>query len=311
MLKRGNELSRIAELVGEADHVSITTLSDNAVNSSAERKKHVERLRGHFTAEHGLSFLVEVKQGGVDKTFLMDTGQGLTMQHNMEQMGIDAERIDCVVISHGHYDHTGGLIEFLGNVDVEVPVIAHPDAFKPSIWIRRRGAVRRPYLPVPVGKVEGVGGRLLRTRDPFPIFAGTLTTGEVARETPFEGLEGVFYLDDEGLVESPIMDDQSVVVNLKKRGLVIASGCGHAGIVNIVEQARRLTGVDRVCCVVGGFHLVGSSEDRMDRTIQYLKGLNADVVSPMHCSGFEFTVKAATELSDCFASNGIGTKISF
>jgi len=225
-------------------------------------------------------------------------------------MKIDANRIECVVISHGHYDHTGGLIEFLKTVDSDIPVVAHPDAFKPSIWIRRKGAVRRPYLPVSVDRLENVGGRPLQTKDPFPIFTGTLTTGEVARKTPFEDFEGVFYLDDEGLVESPIMDDQSIIVNLKKRGLVIASGCGHAGIVNIIEQARKLTGVERVCCIVGGFHLVGSSEDRMNKTVQYLKGLKADIISPMHCSGFEFTLKAATELSDCFVSNGIGTQIT-
>ena len=301
---------KIAQLVGEADHVVITTLADNAVNTSVEKKRHVERLRGRFTAEHGLSFLIEVKQGGSEKTFLMDTGQGLTLQHNIKQMKIDENCIECVVISHGHYDHTGGLIEFLKNVDGDVPVIAHPDAFKPSVWIRRKGAVRRPYLPVSVSRLESVGGRLLQTKDSFPIFTGTLTTGEIVREMPFEDLEGVFYLDDEGIVESPIMDDQSVIINLKKRGLVIASGCGHAGIVNIIEQARKFTGVDRVCCVVGGFHLVGSSEDRMNKTIQYLKGLNADIVSPMHCSGFEFTLKAAIELSDCFVSNGIGTKIT-
>ena len=303
--------SRVVELVGEADHIIITTFVDNAINSSAEKKKHVERLRGRFTAEHGISFLIEVKQGRNDKMFLMDTGQGFTLKHNMKQMRINADRIECVVISHGHYDHTGGLIEFLKTVDGDIPVITHPDAFKPSVWIRRKGSVRRPYLPVSVSRLESVGGRLLQTKDSFPIFAGTLTTGEVARETPFEDLEGVFYLDDEGIVESPIMDDQSVIVNLKKRGLVIVSGCGHAGIVNIIEQARRLTGVERVCCIVGGFHLVGSSEDRMNRTIQYLKELKADIVSPMHCSGFEFTLKAATELSDCFVSNGIGTQIIF
>jgi len=303
-------MSKIAQLVGEADHVAITTLTDNAVNSSAEKKKHVERLRGRFTAEHGLSLLIEVKQGGNDKMFLMDTGQGLTLQHNMKQMKIDENCIEYVVISHGHYDHTGGLIEFLKNVDDDVPVIAHPDAFKPSVWIRRKGAVRRPYLPVSVSRLESVGGRLLQTKDSFPIFTGTLTTGEIAREMPFEDLEGVFYLDNEGVVESPIRDDQSVIINLKKRGLVIASGCGHAGIVNIIEQARKLTGIDHVCCVVGGFHLVGSSDDRINKTTQYLKGLNADIVSPMHCSGFEFTLKAAVELSDCFVSNGIGTKIT-
>jgi 7,8-dihydropterin-6-yl-methyl-4-(beta-D-ribofuranosyl)aminobenzene 5'-phosphate synthase len=223
-------MSRVAELVGEADHVAITTLTDNVINSSAEKKKHIERLRGHFIAEHGLSFLIVVKQGPNDKTFLMDTGQGLTLQHNMKQMKIDENHIECVVISHGHYDHTGGLIEFLKTVDSEIPVIAHPDAFKPSVWIRRKGAVRRPYLPVSVSKLESVGGRLLQTKDSFPIFTGTLTTGEIKREMPFEDLEGVFYLDDEGIVESPIMDDQSVIINLKKRGLVIASGCGHAGI---------------------------------------------------------------------------------
>jgi len=303
-------MSNIAELVGEADHVAITTLSDNVINTSAERKDHVERLQGHFTAEHGLSFLIEVKHGRSVKTFLMDTGQGFTLQHNIKQMEIDANRIECVVISHGHYDHTGGLIEFLKTIDSDVPVIAHPDAFKPSIWIRRKGAIRRPYLPVSIGRVESVGGRILQTKDPFPIFTGTLTTGEVMRETLFEDLKGVFYLDDEGLAESPIMDDQSIIVNLKKRGLVIASGCGHAGIVNTIKQARKITGVERVCCVVGGFHLLGSSEERMNKTIQYLKELKADIVSPMHCSGFEFTLKAATELSDCFIPNGVGTKIT-
>lgn len=300
----------MSELVGEAEHVTVTTLSDNAVNVLAGESEFVKRLHGAVIAEHGLSLLIEVKNERGHRTFLLDTGQGLTLKHNMEQMKLDMNSIECVIISHGHYDHTGGLIEFLKTVNHEVPVVAHPDAFKPSIWIRRKGAIRRPFLPVPVSDLESAGGRLLLTKGAFPLFTGTLTTGEVERRAPFEHLEGVFYVDDEEIVESPIMDDQAVIINLKNRGLVIASGCGHAGIINTICQARRLTGVQQVCCVVGGFHLVGSSEDRIDKTLQYLKRLKADVISPMHCSGFDFTLKAATELSDCFVVNGVGTQIT-
>jgi len=302
-------MSRIVELIGKAEHVTVTTLSDNVVNVLAGESEFVKRLHGAFIAEHGLSLLIEVQSELGHRTFLVDTGQGLTLKHNMEQMKIDVNRIEYLVISHGHYDHTGGIVEFLKAIDHEMPVVAHPDAFKPSIWIKREGTIRRPFLPVPVTDMESAGGRLILTKGVFPLFTGTLTTGEVERRAPFECLEGVFYVDDEGIIESPIKDDQAVIIDLKNRGLVIVSGCGHAGIANTICQARKLTGVNQVCCVVGGFHLVGSSEDRIGKTIQYLKKLKAEVISPMHCSGFDFTLKAATELSDCFVLNGVGTQI--
>jgi len=303
-------VSRIAELVGEADHVAITTLTDNIASALARGGRFVERLRGSFIAEHGLSLLIEVTAGGNRGSFLLDTGQGYALKHNMEELKLDAGSIQGVVISHGHYDHTGGLIELLNSVGRELPVVAHPDAFKPSVWIRRRGSVRAPFLPVSKRRVEEAGGRLLLTSCAFPLFTGALTTGEVERRTPFEQLEGVFYLDEGEVSERPIKDDQAIIIVLKRRGLAIASGCSHSGIVNIVEQARRLTGINKVCCVVGGFHLAGASEERVEKTIQYLKGLKADVVSPMHCSGFEFTCKAASELPDCFVANCVGTRIS-
>lgn len=297
-------------LLGEADKVVVTTIVDNVVDLFAPEGENVKRLfPGGLIAEHGLAFLVEVEADGRGRTVLMDTGSSQALLNNLSRLKIETEKIDAIVISHGHPDHTGGLLPLLKDLNRSVPVIAHPDAVRPSVWIRSLGRVRGPYLPPSEGQVEEAGGRLILTKGAFPLFTGTVTSGEAERREEYEGLSRVYYVREETMEESPIRDDQSLVVRVKDKGLVVLSGCGHSGIVNTVRHAQRLAEVGRVYAVLGGFHLVNASDMRMDRTIEALRSIGPKILSPMHCAGFKFMSRVAHELPESFVQNCVGTRI--
>lgn len=147
------------------------------------------------------------------------------------------------------------------------------------------------------------------TKGAFPLFAGTVTTGEVERREEYEQLSGVYYVREETMEESPIRDDQSLLIKVKDKGLVVLSGCGHAGIINTIRHAQKLAEVKRVYAVLGGFHLVNASDMRMDRTIEALRSINPEIMSPMHCAGFKFILRVAREMPESFVQNCVGTQI--
>lgn len=313
--------------------VHITTLVDNAVDLLAAdvgpAKRHplgawprlpaaAHQLDGVLDGplgEHGFSALVEVETAaGSVHRILFDTGISPDgMVANMRRLGIAPESVEAVVCSHGHFDHTTGL-DGLGRAlgRAGLPVVIHPE-----FWSRRRIALpgRDPWeLPTTSrAGLEGLGFEIVERPEPsFLLDGGVLVTGEVARSTDFElGMAPHQALRGGTWTADPlILDDQALVVHVEGCGLVVVTGCGHAGIVNIVRYARALTGVEQVHAVVGGFHLTGAVfEPIIAPTVAALAGLGPRVVLPAHCTGWRAMHELANALPDAFIPNGIGTRL--
>ena len=243
--------------------------------------------------EHGFSALVEVELAdGARHRLLFDTGVSPDgMVTNMRRLGLAPDSVEAVVCSHGHFDHTtglDGLARALGG-RANLPVLIHPE-----FWSQRRIALpgRDPWeLPTTTrGGLEGIGFEIVERPQPSFLFAGcVLVTGEVARTTDFEQGFAIHQALRGGVWEPDplILDDQALVVHVAGRGLVVLTGCGHAGIVNIVRYARALTGVEPVHAVIGGFHLTGALfEPIIAPTVQALGELAPQVVVPAHCTGW-------------------------
>ena len=266
-------------------------------------------------AEPGFSALVRVEKAGRRRTLLFDTGVSAGgMVENMRRLGIAPDDVEVIVLSHGHWDHiTGmeGLVRALGRT--QLPVMIHPE-----FWNRRR--IRFPGLEpaeLPAtsrSALEDTGFAIVEERKPsFLLDGAVLITGEVDRTTAFEtGFQGHEALHGGRWEPDPlILDDQALVVNLGDRGLVILSGCGHAGIVNIVRYARKLTGQDAVAAIVGGFHLSGPMfEPIIEPTVDALAELSPALLVPAHCTGWRAVHRLATRFPDAFVMSTVGTTIT-
>lgn len=257
-----------------------------------------------YLGQHGISFLLTAQRDDIVRNVLVDVGQHAhALLENMEKMEIAPSSIDAVVITHCHYDHTQGLATVLKAIGRnDLPVIAHPDIFRLNFltdpYLRHVGVMKGDNK----ADIESAGGLLFPTRDPLELMPGLVTTGEVTRATEFEEVGIALYtLHDGELQSDPMRDDTSVVAHVKGKGLVVVTGCSHAGIVNIVKQAVRITGTDKVHGILGGFHLIDASVDRIKKTAQALKDFNPDWVYAGHCTGFRAQVELFHTFKDRFS----------
>jgi 7,8-dihydropterin-6-yl-methyl-4-(beta-D-ribofuranosyl)aminobenzene 5'-phosphate synthase len=309
--------------LGEIDSLEVLSLVDNTADflSTTDRKEvrsfrqwTQKRSKGmsHTLpfAEHGFSMLIRAWKGGKPTSILFDTGcssDGVVV--NAERMGVNVKEVEYIVLSHGHYDHTGGLLSALKAIGkVDLPVIAHPDVFKARGSANSDGTVRAyPEFP---SREQLKKARLIETKQPLRVAGdAALVTGEIPRETSFE--KG--YLQHKALVggvwraDPWIWDDRAIAFNVKGKGLVVVSGCAHAGIINTVRYAQRVTGVVDVCAVIGGFHLAGKDgEGRIGQTVEELRRINPGLVVPCHCSGWRAKFALASALPDAFVWNSVG-----
>jgi 7,8-dihydropterin-6-yl-methyl-4-(beta-D-ribofuranosyl)aminobenzene 5'-phosphate synthase len=272
----------------------IITLSENTTT-----------IRGSL-AEHGLSILIEMD----DINVLLDTGSGISATHNADILDIDLTKIDKIVLSHGHHDHTGGLRHLLRRMKKEIEIIAHPHIWA-SKYSRHRGQKNRyGGIPFQRQELESLGANFTLTTESVKLTDSIMTTGEIAMVTDFEEIEPnrFFVKEETGWQPDKLLDDQALLVNIGQR-LIVILGCAHRGIINTLCHAKRLTSVAQIQMVIGGCHLINASQERIGLTVSALRELGIQKLGVSHCTGMPATVIMAQEFRNKFFFNNVGTVI--
>ena len=302
------------------DRVEILSVMDNSIDvlmASTPLARRLKRDRDALSkpqlrAEHGVSMLVTTYEEDKKDSFLFDTGVTIDgVLHNMDVLEIKGNELHAVVLSHGHTDHTRGLMGFIKRYGrPRVPIVLHPDAYLKRKNVQPDGH-ESEHIPPSRRDLEAEDVEIIEEREPTMVIGGrALVTGQISRTTPFEkgSPAQVAWIDGKWQPDPWIHDDQAIVLNVKNRGLVVLTGCGHAGVVNTLKCARELTGVNQVHAVIGGFHLTGPTfEPIIIPTIQALKEFNPSVIVPQHCTGWKATHLIAREFPTAFIPNSVGT----
>lgn len=250
--------------------------------------------------EHGFAALVE----GNNFNLLFDTGQGETLLHNAVRMHKDLHSVNKVVLSHGHHDHTGGLLPLLRNCGPK-EVLAHPALFSRRYRVRGGGESVAIGIPYDETYLRGAGAAFSFCEDFREIAAGVFLSGEVPRKALFERGDAGLSCDASGCTPDSVPDDQSLVIRGEK-GLIILLGCCHAGIVNTVAHAIEQTGVSDIHALVGGTHLGFCSANQVEHTIKSLREYGVRKICACHCTGFAASVRLAKEFPGIFHNGQVG-----
>jgi 7,8-dihydropterin-6-yl-methyl-4-(beta-D-ribofuranosyl)aminobenzene 5'-phosphate synthase len=307
---------------GAVDRVRVTTVVDNFIDN-LRRDDAVARRYSAFVAgkmpdlraEHGLAHLVEIARGRDRFTFAFDFGlTPETLNHNFRELALDPAAIDALGLSHGHRDHWGGLPGFLHawrrRLRRDLPFYGGVDHFRPR-WQEQDG--RRVFT-----------GRLSRedleryevdvrlVAEPRPLAEGVWLSGEMHRTEPFETIPPNLRVEQDGaLVQDTFIGEQTLVVNVRDRGLVVVTSCSHRGVIGICRNAVRVTGVERVHAVIGGFHLSGLEEERVTRVVDAFRDLAVERLVPQHCTGIEAIAAVLHRLPGRLTVSAVGTTFEF
>jgi 7,8-dihydropterin-6-yl-methyl-4-(beta-D-ribofuranosyl)aminobenzene 5'-phosphate synthase len=323
-MSTSTKLSRELE-VKEADGAEILRLVDNSIFLSAVNHPQVQSFRQwkqgqdgkkrgatHTDlpfAEHGFSMFLKIFRGDKSSCVLFDTGSSKIIVENANRMNISLSEVECIVLSHGHYDHCGGLEAATKAVNkADLPIIVHENMFKTRGSTNAKGKIRQ-YPKFPSEKQLSTA-RFISTKQPSLTADGMVCiTGEIPRKTSFEKgyLQHKTFESGTWKSDPLIIDERAVALNIKGKGLVVLSGCAHAGIINTIKYAQQITGTKKVYAVLGGFHLAGKTfENRIQPTIEELQQINPQLIVPSHCTGWKAMCAIAKTFSEAFVWNSVG-----
>lgn len=264
----------------------------------------------YVLGEWGQSILIEAD----GKRILFDTGPSRTVVENARRLNIDLSTLDSIVISHAHYDHTGGLKDVLSLIQKSgarpggIKVIAHPDVFQPKYFYVKGAQAANIGIPFKRDELEGMGAKFTLTKEPVQISPNVLTTGEVEISVDYEQIEPSLHIKEgEGYMPDPLADDLGIIIKSEK-GLIVLLGCAHRGMINTILHAQKLTGIKDIYAVIGGTHLLMAGEERLYKTIEALKAFGITKLGPSHCTGPRQSAVLATEFGDSFFFNNAGTR---
>lgn len=324
-----------SEGFGSTRDVEITVLVDNRSDLLLKSTETVKRFTDEpLLAEHGFAALVHLKAEGI--RILWDAGMThIALMENLRRMELDITEISTIGLSHGHGDHYTALPDVLSEISNRpsqrewpadttakeiddwlardrIPVVAHPAAFRERWGIGRDGKKYGPSV-VPRAQWEANGAAIVLSEGPFQFAPGCWTTGSVPRRS-FETAgtpSRLAYREGEEFIRDYLDDDQSVVINVADKGLVVLTGCAHAGIVNTVVHAQEISGEERVWAILGGFHLAQAKEEEIERTIDAIEALQPQLVAPTHCSGFHAMARFEARMPEAFVVGAVGTSYLF
>lgn len=317
-------MSEAAASLKAVDQAEITILMDNSVDVFLPGTAEVRRPqlsttepwgeRTAFVAEHGFSVMVNVQSNEGSARLLYDAGMSTHgLIHNMDLLNVLPQQLDCIVLSHGHADHTQGLLGVVERMgEWRIPIHLHPDAFLNRKVVLPDG--KELHIPaIERRRLEERGIEFIEARGPTRLFDGmVMATGQIERTSDFEQGFPPHYSEIDGRWEPDplIHDDQALVVNVKDKGLVVVTGCCHAGAINTLRYAQRLTGVDTIHALMGGLHLTGGIfEPIIPQTIAELKAIGPKCVMAGHCTGWKAIHLLASEMPDAYVPTSVGTTL--
>jgi len=323
----------------EVDSAEVHVLVDNVTDSLSSVPSFVEtefaglgrRRQGHWVlsgsclccAAHGLSCLITVRQGDAAKTLLFDTGpEDRTFEQNVSRLGADLSTVEAIVLSHGHFDHGGAMLRALQiirdrNGGKEVPYYAHPEMFRTRALKMPNGSMRMLEDVPSIEALTAYGAKVVNTTEAQSLFGGmAYVSGEIARVTSFErGLRGQHRrtLDGKGWeLDELIMDERFVAVNVAGKGLIVFTACSHAGVVNVLKQAKASFPDVPLYAVAGGLHLSGTNERIIPETVAALRDFGLTVIAAGHCTGWRAVTALANEFGDkTLVPLAVGKRFSF
>lgn len=324
ILKESQSVAYGSVKIPELEKLVITVITDNYYDCLRPNYKIAKRYMiipgTSIHSEHGLAYYIETVLNGKSSAFMFDYGLDFHgIKGNMELLDLDLKKLEALGLSHGHFDHWGNLIAILKynrtKIRKGIPLYVGEEAFSHRFANLPPG----PFDPVSglldlgqlrKDEIETLGiVTIIEIKDPTPIVPGAYLTGNIERITEYEKGSPILLIKRGDKLERDFfMGEQSLVFNVKGKGLVVLSSCAHAGIVNTVKHAQKMTGIDKVHVVIGGFHLIGAKPEVIQRTVADIKAIGPDYIVPMHCTGFEAVTTFQKEMPGQFIINTAGTR---
>jgi len=318
---RGTSIAQGLVKIPESETITITVITDNLADITIPNYKIAKRhmgttsiLEAALHAEHGLAYQIETVVDGEPHACLFDFAsdpQGV--MKNMKLLKIDPAKIEALGLSHDHFDHQAALVEILKAKKEEfrkgIPLYVGEQCFV-GTYMRIPNGQTVSLLALKKEDIESLGFvKIVEIKGPTPIIPGAYLPGRVDQVTDYEKIwPGFVAKKGDEFVQETFIGEQAVILNAKGKGLVVLSGCAHRGIVNTVKHAQKMTGVEKVYAVMGGFHLTGAPPELIQRTIADIKAINPEYIVPTHCTGFQAISAFAKEMPDRFILNTAGTK---
>jgi 7,8-dihydropterin-6-yl-methyl-4-(beta-D-ribofuranosyl)aminobenzene 5'-phosphate synthase len=308
--------------ISEIETLIVTVITDNyydALRSDTVISKQFRTApNASMHAEHGLSFFIETVMSGVSTGFMFDYGvDARSIMSNMALLDIDLEKAGALGLSHGHFDHWGGLLDILkrnrSKIAVGTPLYLGIEAFAQR-YSGRFSMEDPAYLgQLDREEIESLGTvKIVEIREPKEVIPGCCLSGTIERATEYEKIPPSLLIKRDDKLEGDLLEgEQAVVCKVRGKGLVVISGCAHAGIVNTVKHAQKITRIDKVHAIIGGFHLVNAKPDIIEKTVSDIQQIAPDYIAPTHCTGFEAMTIFAKEMPEQFILNTAGTRYTF